>query len=224
MLLSSDRKNIYLGITKTGTHTVRNCLESVSTKIAKPGQHPTFYELTTHKNFETDVISQEEIATCNFYAIWRDPVERFASAVSFVKRKAVGALMFMLPEKFPDSIIPQNNWLVDYSTLPENEQKIIDTIELNDVISKLSVTTVRPYIVFQKQSQWLVNVPNLNILSFANFDNSVRTLYTTFGGTDASNLVIPKLNSSPNFPLENCDSKTRQMIMDYYAEDYSLSP
>jgi len=224
MLLSTDRKNIYLGITKTGTHTVRDCLANLSTQISKPGAHPTYVELVSHEFHRTDVITPEEIATCNFYAMWRDPVERFASAVSFMKRKATSALMFLLPEKFPNSVIPHNGWMVDYSSRTTEEQQIIDTISLNDVITNLSSSTLTPYIVLQRQSNWLQNTPNLQILPFSDFESSVRTLYTVFGGVDALNLIVPKLNSSPDSLLTDCDFATRQMIMDYYQEDYSYEP
>jgi hypothetical protein len=224
MLLSTDRRNIYLGITKTGTNTVRNCLENLSTKISKPGAHPTYVELVSHEFHKTDVITPEEIATCNFYAVWRDPVERFASAVSFMKRRATSALMFLLPEKFPNSVIPHNGWMVDYSSRTIEEQQIIDTIGLNDVITNLTSSTLTPYIVLQRQSNWLRNTPNIQILPFSDFESSVRTLYTAFGGVDAQNLIVPKLNSSPDSLLTDCDSTTRQMIMDYYQEDYSYEP
>jgi hypothetical protein len=141
-----------------------------------------------------------------------------------MKRKATSALMFLLPEKFPNSVIPHNGWMVDYSSRTIEEQQIIDTISLNDVITNLAYSTLTPYIALQKQSNWLRNTPNLQILPFSDFDNSVRTLYTTFGGTDVASLVIPKLNDSPYSLLLDSDFETRQMIMNYYQEDYLLSP
>jgi hypothetical protein len=141
-----------------------------------------------------------------------------------MKRRATSALMFLLPEKFPHSVIPHNGWMVDYSSRTTEEQEIIDTISLNDVITNLASSTLTPYIVLQRQSNWLRNTPNLQILPFSDFDNSVRTLYTVFGGVDAQNLIVPKLNSSPDSLLTDCDSTTRQMIMDYYQEDYSYEP
>jgi hypothetical protein len=114
--------------------------------------------------------------------------------------------------------------MVDYSSRTIEEQQIIDTISLNNVITNLASSTLLPYIALQKQSNWLQNTPNLQILPFSDFECSVRNLYTAFGGVDAQNLIVPQLNASPYSLLADCDFATRQMIMDYYSQDYSFEP
>jgi hypothetical protein len=229
MLVSKDFKNVYLAVTKTGTHTIRDCLKDVSIKIAEDGKHPVYPELqTTFFKLKIDgtLPSDIDATNLNYYALWRDPVERFVSAVSFAKEKSVGVLMFMFADRFTQTraeYAAGNGWLLKYTDLSDADKLVVDAITVDDVIQWLVKQNYDQFIIFRPQANWFRNVPNLTLLSFKNFNNSAQTLYNVFNGTTNKKITVSRLNASTVDLLHTLENETKILIRQYYSEDYNYA-
>jgi hypothetical protein len=225
MIISNDLKSIYIGSPKTGSRTALSLLRNYGTVL---GDHLTlsqsFYEATKKiDNFDYQVVE-------NVYAFWRDPVDKFISAVNFLRGNRPATLLLKNPEWFSQ---------FDYSnsiTTTENGFQIIDHTGVTAEM-KAAATCITPeqifeshvngkindanktYMVLEKQSSWIWH--GFNTLYYADFDTGMRVVMDSFGVPE--NTTIPVLNSSESLTT-SLSPELEAKVKAYYAEDYQLKP
>ena len=113
MIISHDRQTLFIGVPKNGSQTARAVLGHIGVDlVGEMGRHPTVPEAIRLAEAR---FPGETIAPTAIYAFWRDPVERFCSAVEFHKRCLPNSLMQLFPERF-GGVEPHPRW---FETCPE---------------------------------------------------------------------------------------------------------
>jgi hypothetical protein len=136
-----NQRNLLLGVPKCGSTTAREFLVGELVNKEKP-----------HLLYE-DIAGDFD----NVYAFWRDPVDRFKSAVKFFKERYEYGRPFDARKIITDFIAGKPPLVLGYA----------------------------PLVIFKPQCDWYRNVPNLTILPFSEYETSIRFLETIFGSTGA---------------------------------------
>jgi hypothetical protein len=101
----------------------------------------------------------------------------------------------------------------------EEEGRVFDPREL--ITRFTNDSQANRFILYKHQSDWYKNVPNLTILHFSEYDTHIRTLQEIFG-VKALDGNIPRAHrTSVSLTV---DEDVKEMIRDYYREDYDYEP
>lgn len=170
----------------------------------------------------------EAIAPTAVYAFWRDPVERFCSAVEFHKRCLPNSFMQLFPERFA-GIEPHPRWFEPGpQAIAQDLRAVIETIPPLDILSALPPPGVpggsfQPrggnLSFYRTQSQWLDH-PGATVLPFEDYTTGLREIVNWFGG-DGASVEIPQLNAAAG-PLPVLSMDEAQSVRTYYMRDLSL--
>lgn len=180
-------RNLLLGVPKCGSQTAGLVLQG--NIVVRRNPHPFYHEIEG----EFD----------NVYAFWRNPVDRFKSAVQFAIERA-----------------EYNQQSSDWR--PNSTDLRIEDIDSNDprrIITHLLEHGITPRITsitYMKQCEWYKNVPNLTLLPFAKYAESIEYLQRIFGVSFGG--VVPQVHKTFN-KLE-LEPDVVEMVMKYYEEDY----
>jgi hypothetical protein len=176
-----NQRNLLLGVPKCGSTSARVFLDGEL--VSEEDMHLLY----------KDIVGEFD----NVYAFWRDPVDRFQSAIKFELYSKQSATTFQ-PIILEDTALTLNA-----------REKITDFMS--------GKPPSQP--TFKLQSEWYKNVPNLTILPFSEYETSIRFLETIFGSKGPN---IPWFNKSGTFL--KLDKDVEEMIKDYYKEDYNYEP
>ena len=226
MIISHDRQTLFIGVPKNGSQTARAVLGQIGVDlVGELGRHPTVPEAI---RLAEGLFPSETIAPTTIYAFWRDPVERFCSAVEFHKRCLPNSLMQLFPERFV-RIQPHPRWFEpDPEAVAPDLRALIESIPPRDILAALPPPPV-PGVPFQPrggnlsfyrpQSEWLDH-PGVNVLPFADYEARLREVVEWFGG-DHSLVAIPQINAAAG-PLQVLGIAEAESVRAYYAGDLQL--
>jgi hypothetical protein len=226
MIISHDRKTLFIGVPKNGSQTARAVLGQLGTDlVGEMGRHPTVPEAIrlAAARFPGDSIAPRAI-----YAFWRDPIERFCSAVEFHKRCLPNSFFQLFPERF-EGIEPHPKWFeTDALAVNDDLRSVIDNILPIEILAELPPpsipgTSLQPQggnlRFYQPQAKWLDN-SGITILPFADYEAGLRKLVDQIGGNGAS-LDIPQINATAA-PLPALSMSETELIQAYYWDDFLL--
>ena len=223
MIISHDRQTLFIGVPKNGSQTARAVLGQIGVDlVGEMGRHPTVPEAIrlAEARFPGEVIAPTAI-----YAFWRDPVERFCSAVEFHKRCLPNSFIQLFPERFA-GIEPHSRWFEpDPSAIDLQMRAVLDGIPPLDILAALPPPTVPsgPFqprgdnlSFYRSQSQWLAG-PAVTILSFANYEAGLSEVVDWFGG-DGASVEIPQINAAAG-PLPVLSILEAELVRAYFGGD-----
>lgn len=226
MIISHDRKTLFIGVPKNGSQTARAVLGQIGVDlVGEMGRHPTVPEAI--RLAETR-FSGERIAPTTTYAFWRDPIERFCSAVEFHKRCLPNSFIQLFPERFV-GIKPHVRWFEpDLEAIAQDLRAVIESIPPLDILAVLPPPPV-PGASFQPrggnlsfyrpQSEWLDHF-GVTVLPFADYDAVLREIVDRFD-VDIGPMVIPQINSAAG-SLNELIYEDLIAIKEYYKNDMPL--
>lgn len=225
MIISHDRQTLFIGVPKNGSQTARAVLGHVGVDlVGEMGRHPTVPEAIrlAEERFPGETISPTAI-----YAFWRDPVERFCSAVKFHKRCLPNSFIQLFPEWFV-GIEPHPRWFEPHpEAIAQDLHAVIDSIPLLDILSALPPPRI-PVASLQlrggklsfdrPQAEWLHH--GITILPFADYEARLRDVVNWFGG-DGASLDIPQINAAVGH-LPVIDTSEAESVRAHYRCDLLL--
>ena len=226
MIISHDRQTLFIGVPKNGSQTARAVLGQIGVDlVGEMGRHPTIPEAI---RLAEALLPGETIAPKTIYVFWRDPVERFCSAVEFHKRCLPNSLMQLFPDRFV-GIKPHPRWFeTNPSEVAPDLRTLIEGIPPLDILAALPPPHV-PGVSFQPrggnlsfyrpQSEWLDH-PGVTVLPFADYEAGLHEVVDQFGGHGAS-VGIPKINAAAG-PLPVLSIGEAASVRAYYAEYLQL--
>jgi len=221
MIISHDRQTLFIGVPKNGSQTARAVLGQIGVDlVGELGRHPTVPEAIRLAEAR---FPGEAIAPTAIYAFWRDPIERFCSAVEFHKRCLPNSFIQLFPDLFV-GIAPHPRWFEpDPNAIDLHMREVLDGIPPLDILAALPPPTV-PGGPFQSrggnlgfyrpQSQWLEGAA-VTILPFADYEAGLREVVDWFGGTGVSD-EIPQINAATN-PLPVLSIAEAVLVRAYYS-------
>ncbi len=225
MIISHDRQTLFIGVPKNGSQTARAVLGQIGVDlVGEMGRHPTVPEAMRL----AEARFGEAIAPTAIYAFWRDPFERFCSAVEFHRRCLPNSLIQLFPERFA-GIEPHPRWFEPGpQAIAQDLRAVIESIPPLDILSALPPPGV-PGASFQPrggnlsfyrtQSQWLDH-PGITVLPFSDYEAGLREVVDQFGGNRAL-LEIPQINAAAG-PLPVLSMSEAELLRAYYREDLPL--
>ena len=223
MIISHDRQTLFIGVPKNGSQTARAVLGQVGVDlVGEMGRHPTVPEAIrlAEARFPGEVIAPTAI-----YAFWRDPVERFCSAVEFHKRCLPNSFMQLFPERFA-RFEPHPRWFeTDADAVKLELRAVIGEISPAEILSALPPPPA-PGVLFQPrggnlsfyqpQSVWL-DCGGVTVLPFADYDDGMRAVIVALAGERQTG-ELPLINASV-VPVPELDSQAATAVCNYYASD-----
>lgn len=223
MIISHDRQTLFIGVPKNGSQTARAALRQVGVDlVGEMGHHPTVPEAIRLAEVR---FPGETIAPATIYAFWRDPVERFCSAVEFHKRCLPNSFVQLFPERFV-GIDPHPRWFeTDAETIDLDMRAVIDSVPPLEILAALSPPLVPGVLrqprggnlsFYRPQSEWLDD-PRVTVLPFADYEAGLREIVDWFGG-DGASVEIPQLNATAR-PLLALNLSEAELIQAYYRFD-----
>lgn len=225
MIVSNDLKSIYIAAPKSGSRTAEFLLKDYGTFV---GDHLTATQTLSAAQREIEGFDYKTVE--NFFVFWRDPIDKFLSAVNFLRSKRPSHVLLKNPEWFTQFDYSQ------YIKTTNTGLKIFDIAGLSPEL-KAAVEAITPeqlldahieakrtgvgesYMVLDKQSHWIQ--PGLNVLDYANFDTNMRTVMDAFGVP--ANKEIPVMNTSDKLTT-TLTTELEIKVREYYAEDFELKP
>ena len=223
MIISHDRQTLFIGVPKNGSQTARAVLGQFGIDlVGELGRHPTVPEAI---RLAERLFPGETVAPTAIYAFWRDPVERFCSAVEFHKRCLPNSLMQLFPDRFI-GIEPHLRWFeTDPGAVAANLRAVIDAVAPVEILAALPPPPV-PGVALQPRggnlsfyrphSEWLGGTA-VTILPFAEYEAGLRQLVDQFGG-DGASVEIPQINAAASL-LPVLSMSEAELVRAYYRED-----
>ncbi len=226
MIISHDRQTLFIGVPKNGSQTARAVLGQIGVDlVGEMGRHPTVPEAI---RLAESRFPEEMIAPATIYAFWRDPVERFCSAIEFHKRCLPNSLMQLFPERFV-GIERHPRWFEpDPNAINLDMRAVIDSVPPLDILAALPPPPVPGVSLqprgsnlsfYRPQSEWLGGTA-VTILPFADYEAGLREIVDWFGG-DGISVEIPQINAAAG-PLSELNMYEAEAVRAYYAGDLQL--
>ena len=223
MIISHDRQTLFIGVPKNGSQTARAVLGQVGVDlVGELGRHPIAREAIRLAEAR---FPDEAIAPTAIYAFWRDPVERFCSAVEFHKRCLPNSFIQLFPDRFV-GIERHPRWFEpDPNAINLDMRAVIDSIPPLEILTALPPPAA-PGVTFQPrggnlsfyrpQSEWLDD-HRVTVLPFADYEAGLREIVDQFGG-DGAAVDIPQINAAVS-PLPRMTALLVEYIEAYYDGD-----
>lgn len=226
MIISHDRQTLFIGVPKNGSQTARSVLGQIGVDlVGELGRHPTVPEAIRLAEAQ---FAGETIAPTTIYAFWRDPVERFCSAVEFHKRCLPNSLMQLFPERLI-GIEPHPRWFeTDPGAVAADLRAVIDAVAPVEILAALPPPPIPGVSLqprggnlsfYRPQSEWLGGTA-VTILPFAEYEAGLRQLVDQFGG-DGASVEIPQINAAAGL-LPVLSISEAELVRAYYREDLPL--
>ena len=226
MIISHDRQTLFIGVPKNGSQTARAVLGQIGVDlVGELGRHPTVPEAI---RLAEGLFPGETIAPTAIYAFWRDPVERFCSAVEFHKRCLPNSLMQLFPDRFI-GIEPHLRWFeTDPGAVAADLRAVINAVAPVEILAALPPPPVPGVSLqprggnlsfYRPQSEWLGGTA-VTILPFAEYEAGLRQLVDQFGG-DGASVEIPQINAAAGL-LPVLSISEAETVEAYYTADLPL--
>jgi hypothetical protein len=223
MIISHDRRTLFIGVPKNGSQTARAVLGQIGVDlVGEIGRHPTVPEAIKLAEAR---FPGEAIAPTAIYAFWRDPVERFCSAVEFHKRCLPNSFIQLFPARFV-GVEPHPRWFeINADTVAPELRAVIDGIAPEEILSALPLppvpgVSIRPrggnLSFYRPQTEWLDH-SGIIVLNFAEYEDRLQQVVDRFGGNGAS-VEIPKINTAAVQPPDLSFEEGR-LVQAYYGRD-----
>ena len=223
MIISHDRQTMFIGVPKNGSQTARAVLGQIGVDlVGEMGRHPTVPEAIrlAEARFPGEVIVPTAI-----YAFWRDPVERFCSAVEFHKRCLPNSFIQLFPERFV-GIQPHYRWFeTDADAVKLELRAVIGEISPAEILSALPPPPAPGVLLqprrgnlsfYRHQSEWLER-QGITVRPFADYEAGLRVVIDQFCG-DGASVEIPKINAAAGpLPVLNVDES--EIVQSFYHSD-----
>lgn len=226
MIISHDRQALFIGVPKNGSQTARAVLGQIGVDlVGEMGRHPTLPEAI---RLAEEQFPGKSISPTAIYAFWRDPVERFCSAVEFHKRCLPNSLMQLFPDRLI-GIEPHPRWFeTNPGAVAADLRAVIDAVAPVEILAALPPPPV-PGVALQPrggnlsfyrpQSEWLDH-PGTTVLPFAAYEAGLREVVDQFGG-DGASVDIPQINAAGGaLPVLTTDEV--EAVRTYYTGDLPL--
>lgn len=230
MIVSGDQKKIFLGVPKTGTITAETVLSPLGTMINERRNYLDLIE-----SAKTKIQNFDESRIEKVYLFYRDPVERFISAINHLRgNKFLQFTIRYRPQWFPGIDLSEYATTIPMADVPPFPPELFPPIREDKFSACLNmVASIPPEQFFndtelmtynvhlRKQASFHQNIPNDKkiVLDFANFEANMRSVAVDFGA--APNVIIPKLNTS-NKITTSLSPELEAAVKSHYAEDYAL--
>lgn len=253
MLLSRDGTKAFVCVPKTGTNSVCDVLRQYTSAqdviSEKYGDNHSmiirFYHNTVEENLGfinrafPNVIRDNQIQSYGFY---RDPVERWCSAVDFHYKRMPDFLRTLetvrnnvdkmevvdeMESKGYNRIHKDQFGLLEVGIYDPKGTRMINDFYSSDVLTEMANVPweefpVDPYAskLFMPQSHWLKNAI---ILDYSNFNKELEWLVGEWGATilfDSTELPRKNVSEIRKLPVGGA---MRKKIMDAYYMDYDLT-
>ena len=226
MIISHDRQTLFIGVPKNGSQSARAVLGQVGVDlVGELGRHPTVPQAIRLAEAQ---FPGETIAPTAIYAFWRDPVERFCSAVEFHKGCLPNSFIQLFPDRFV-GIAPHPRWFEpDPNATDLDMRAVIDNVPPLEILAALPPPLVPGVLrqprggnlsFYRLQSEWLDD-PRVTVLPFADYEAGLREIVDWFGG-DGVSVDIPQINAAagrlPELSMDEAES-----VRAYYAGDLQL--
>ncbi|NBW77262.1 MAG: hypothetical protein EBR34_15925 [Sphingomonadaceae bacterium] len=226
MIISHDRQTLFIGVPKNGSQTARSVLGQIGVDlVGELGRHPTLPEAI---RLAEEQFPGKSISPTAIYAFWRDPVERFCSAVEFHKRCLPNSLMQLFPDRFI-GIEPHPRWFeTDPGAVAADLRAVINAVAPVEILAALPPPPVPGVSLqprggnlsfYRPQSEWLGGTA-VTILPFAEYEAGLRQLVDQFG-EDGASVVIPQINAAAGL-LPVLSISKAELVRAYYREDLPL--
>lgn len=226
MIISHDRQTLFIGVPKNGSQTARAVLGQIGVDlVGEMGRHPTVPEAIRLAEAR---FPDELIAPTAIYAFWRDPFERFCSAVEFHKRCLPNSFIQLFPERFV-GIQPHKKWFEsDAAAIAQDLRTVIDSIPPLDILATLTPPYVPGVSIpvregkpsfYRQQSEWLDH-SSVIVLPFADYVVGLREVAYQFGYTEAL-AEIPQINAREG-PLPMLSMSEAEFVQACYWGDFVL--
>jgi len=223
MIISYDRQTLFIGVPKNGSQTARAVLGPIGIDlVGEMGRHPTLPEAIRLAEAR---FPGETIAPRTIYAFWRDPVERFCSAVEFHKCSLPNSFIQLFPERFA-GIEPHPRWFeTDADAVKLELRAVLGEISPAEILAALPPPPAHGVLFqprggnlsfYRPQTVWL-DCGGVTLLRFADYDAGMRAIAPAFAGK-SRDLELPLINASISLP-QNLDAETIATVCDYYASD-----
>ena len=226
MIISSDRKIVVLGPTKTGTRTVKNVLSPYGTFLEEHADYARVLYNCLQKLPDFDETKVEK-----YCVFWRDPVERFMSGVNHYRSPAyIKFLIRFTPAWFQgvdlSAYSDGSDPVPGAEPMPEIPQDVLDAciaaaaqIQPEQIFANKKLFENNQ--VLCKQAFWYKGIPKdrLVVLRFADFETDLKALAISFGAP--ADIQIPRMNESRKLTT-TLSPALEAMVKDHYAEDYAL--
>jgi len=223
MIISYDRQTLFIGVPKNGSQTARSVLGQIGVDlVGELGRHPTLPEAI---RLAEEQFPGKSISPTAIYAFWRDPVERFCSAVEFHKRCLPNSLMQLFPDRFI-GIEPHPRWFeTDPGAVAADLRAVINAVAPVEILAALPPPPA-PGVSFQPrggnlsfyrpQTVWL-DCGGVTLLPFADYDDGMRAVIVALAGERQTG-ELPLINGSV-VPVPELDSQAATAVCNYYASD-----
>jgi hypothetical protein len=197
MIISKDGTKLFLCVGKTGSMSASQALQEYAGGVPlrsymhqpQDDFHYNLNEMIQTRRYP----SLNPDAQC--YAFWREPVDRFMSAVNYNKRIPIYILdqpfvrnnpeyiEMLSVERFANSRnYPLKKY--EYDALPQELRDEIENISYSTFLHGIehNIWTVSAH--FNYQSHWLRKLGNVKILDFHKFDSEMQKLVEEWGGNE----------------------------------------
>lgn len=135
MIISHDRKTLFIGVPKNGSQTARAVLGQFGVDlVGEMGRHPTVAESIKLAQAR---FPGEAIAPTTIFAFQRDPIERFCSAVGFHKRYLPNSFIQLFPERFVGIEVHRRWFEPDAEAVAQDLRMRIAQISPMDILEAL---------------------------------------------------------------------------------------
>ena len=226
MIISHDRQALFIGVPKNGSQTARAVLGQIGVDlVGEMGRHPTLPEAI---RLAEEQFPGKSISPTAIYAFWRDPVERFCSAVEFHKRCLPNSFIQLFPERFV-GIERHPRWFeTDPGAVAADLRAVINAVAPVEILAALPPPPVPGVSLqprggnlsfYRPQSEWLGGTA-VTILPFADYEAGLREIVDWFGG-DGISVEIPQINAAAG-PLSELNMYEAEAVRAYYAGDLQL--
>jgi hypothetical protein len=209
MILSNDKKSVFLAISKTGSKAISYLLTPYGTVLPHgPLYHGYAVDFREHIEQNRGLYGEFDLSQITYYAFWRDPVERFLSAVNYSKKFAV-TMRTIFPGMFEDLSIEgkdrYSRWKEgEFEALPQEMQNRIKNVTPEQFADRRLGGPI-----WAEQYHYFAD-PAVKMLRYDQFESEVRKLIGIFGGDPTVN--IPWVNSSKGRPETSTYTVTQSLI------------
>lgn len=210
MIICKDRKIGIFLVPKTGTISLCSTFSKLNLFYCKHSH--TKWPQAWH-NFSPTI---DDFDQYQFFAFYREPLDRFASAIAYFKRTLYRELIpAFYGNKHPISCATTR----PYETLPTEIKMLIEQITVTQILDHKGLNMMKTSML-QHQQLWFDYPINIKYLDFKNYIQEVKFLLSIF---NVNGNEIPHLNRS-YVPYPNSDLTKDEVVRvkDIYRSDYDF--
>lgn len=204
MIVCDQRQIAIFLVPKTGTLTLHKIFKNVSVNINKH----------SHDNYLWFLKKYPNKSHYKMFAFYRNPLDRFLSALRFAKRSKSRYPM-LLHRYYGNNIQISCISRLEYHDL---DQELKDKIECIGFDWMLDHWDFKNDLAFKPQIHWL-GCENLTLLDYRNYEQNVRQLLSLF---EYSLDQLPVENTSIKNSNDLVTDRIKHFVESYYKDDLAL--